>query len=217
MANHRRHVDARERRRQIISSLITRLPSRSLVRRLVTYHSSPPTMPSVVFLRAVNVGGANRCRPALLAKQLSRFSVVNIGAVGTFVVREDVSESTLRNAIARTLPFKCEIMICPAHEIIKLASKDPFVRQPSGPNITRFVNVLAKPLRKPPSLPLNLPSDHDWLLKIIAIQGRLVLGLYRRQMKAISYLGKIEKLLGVSATTRNWNTIEKVVKILSQD
>jgi hypothetical protein len=36
-------------------------------------------------------------------------------------------------------------------------------------------------------------------------------------MKAISYLGKIEKLLGVAATTRNWNTILKVVQILSED
>jgi hypothetical protein len=45
-------------------------------------------MSSVVFLRAVNVGGANRCRPAELAKQLAKFSVVNIGAVGTFLVRE---------------------------------------------------------------------------------------------------------------------------------
>jgi len=34
-------------------------------------------------------------------------------------------------------------------------------------------------------------------------------------MKAISYLGKIEKKFGVAATTRNWNTIEKVVKVLS--
>ncbi len=79
-------------------------------------------MSSVVFLRAVNVGGTNLCRPALLAKQFSRFGVVNIGAVGTFVVREDVSESTLRAAIGKKLPFKCEIMICPARDIIKLAS-----------------------------------------------------------------------------------------------
>jgi uncharacterized protein (DUF1697 family) len=197
-------------------------------------------MPSVVFLRAVNVGGTNRCRPALIAKQLARFGVVNIGAVGTFVVREDVSESALRAAIAKKLPFKCEIMICPARDIIKLvrqwtdspwrASKDPFSHEPpvrpktrrgelgpSGPEITRFVNVLHKRLRALPPLPLSLPSDDDWLLKIIAIQGRFVLGLYRREMKAISYLGKIEKLLGVPATTRNWNTIEKVATILRQD
>jgi uncharacterized protein (DUF1697 family) len=152
-----------------------------------------------------------------------------------------VSESALRAAIARKLPFKCEIMICPARDIVKLTSKDPFSRQPSGPNITRFVSVLAKRLRggirsdlqqtsaaspartiKPqtsqlPPLPLSLPSDDDWLVKIIAIQDRFVLGLYRRQMKAITYLGKIEKRLGVPATTRNWNTIEKIVKILRQD
>ena len=171
-------------------------------------------MPSVVFLRAINVGGANLCRPAVLAKQLGKFGVVNIGAVGTFVVRENVGESILRAAIAKKLPFKCEIMIVHARDLIKVASKDPFSRQPSGPDITRFVSVLHKrPARMPP-LPLNLPSDREWLLKIVAIPNRFVLGLYRRQMKAISYLGKIEKLLGVPATTRSWSTIEKVLKIL---
>jgi uncharacterized protein (DUF1697 family) len=170
-----------------------------------------------VFLRAVNVGGANRCRPAELAKQLAKFGVVNIGAVGTFVVRKNVSESALRAAFARKLPFKCEIMICPARDIIKLTSKNPFARQPSDPNITRFVNVLAKRLPARPALPLSLPSDKDWLLKIIAIEDRFVLGLYRRQMKAISYLGKIEKKFGVAATTRNWNTIEKIAGILREN
>ncbi len=191
-------------------------------------------MSSVVFLRAVNVGGANRCRPAMIAKQLARFGVINIGAVGTFVVRENVSESVLRQAIAKKLPFKCEIMICPARDINKLTSDDPFKGQAAGPDVTRFVNVLAKPIRyvrsnsnqtstiKPqtsqlPPLPLSLPSEDNWLLKIIAIQDRFILGLYRREMKAIGYLGKIEKLFGVRATTRNWNTIEKVVKVLGQD
>src|SRR5439155_3872826 len=171
----------------------------------------------VVFLRGVNVGKANRCQPALIAKQLAKFGVVNIGAVGTFVARENVSESVLRAAIAKKLLFKCEIMICPARDVIKLASRDPFEGQPSGPNITRFVSVLAKRLRALPPLPLSLPSDDDWLLKIIAIQGRFVLGLYYRQMKAISYLGKIEKQFGVATTTRSWNTIEKVVKILEEN
>ena len=174
-------------------------------------------MASVVFLRAVNVGGTNRCRPAELVKQLKKFDLVNIGAVGTFVARKNVSESVLRAALARKLPFKCEIMICPAKAIVDLVRRDPFARQPSGPTITRFVNVLHKPLRKRPSIPLCLPSDDKWLLKIIAIQDRFVLGLYQRVMKAISYLGKIEQLLGVPATNRNWNTIQKVAEILTQD
>ncbi len=101
-------------------------------------------MRRVVFLRGVNVGGTNLCRPALIAKQLSRFGVINIGAVGTFVVRENVSESALRDAIAKKLPFKCEIMVCPARDIIELISTDPFAEHASGPDITRFVNVLEK-------------------------------------------------------------------------
>ena len=105
-------------------------------------------------------------------------------------------------------------MICPARDIIKLTSKDPFSRQPSGPDITRFVSVLPKRPRALPSLPLSLPSEDGWLLKIITIQNQFVLGIYRRQMKAIGYLGKIEKILGAPGTVRNWNTIQKIAEIL---
>jgi len=174
-------------------------------------------MQRVVFLRGVNVGKANRCQPAVIANQLSRLGVINIGAVGTFVVRKNVSESALRAAFAKKLPFKCEIMICPARDIIKLASNDPFAGQPSGPDITRFVSVAAKRIGTPPALPLNLPSEEEWLLRVFAIRERFVVGLYRRQMKTIGYLGKIEKLLGVPATTRNWNTIEKVAEVLRKN
>jgi uncharacterized protein (DUF1697 family) len=171
-------------------------------------------MSHVVFLRAVNVGTTNRCRPALIAKELAKFGVVNIGAVGTFVVRKNVTESVLRAAIAKQLPFKCEIMICPAGDILNLVRQDPFSGQPGGPDITRFVSIAAKRIPAPPTLPFNLPSDDDWMLKITSIQDRFVLGLYRREMKAISYLGKVEKQFGVATTTRSWNTIQKVAQIL---
>lgn len=173
----------------------------------------------VVFLRGINVGGANVCRPAVLANELSEFGMVNIGAVGTFVVRADVKESILRSRIAAHLAdafaIKCEIIICPARDITKLLASNPFARQPSGPDITRFVSILGKRPAETLKTPFQLPDQGEWLLKIIAIRGRFVIGLYRRQMKAISYLGKVEKLLGAPATTRNWNTIEKIEKLLA--
>ncbi len=33
-------------------------------------------------------------------------------------------------------------------------------------------------------------------------------------MKTIGYLGRIDKLFGAPATTRNWNTIVAIVRIL---
>ncbi len=38
--------------------------------------------------------------------------------------------------------------------------------------------------------------------------------MYRRHMKTIGYLGQIDRLCGVPATTRNWNTIVAIVRIL---
>jgi uncharacterized protein (DUF1697 family) len=171
-------------------------------------------MASVVFLRGINVGGANLCKPAQIARELKKFDIVNIGAVGTFVVRKNVADSTLRAAFAKKLPFKCEIMICPANAIVDLAKRNPFARQPAGEDITRFVSVLHERPRKLPVLPLTLPDEKDWLFRIVAIPNRFVLGIYRRQMKAIGFLGKIEKILGMPATTRSWNTLEKVVQVL---
>jgi uncharacterized protein (DUF1697 family) len=171
----------------------------------------------VVFLRAVNVGGANRCQPALIAKELAKFGVVNIGAVGTFVVREDVSESVLRAAIAKKLPFKCEIMICPAKEIVALAKENP-LKGETGNDIDAHVTILAKRSTKLPKLPIYAPSKDKWEIKISRVVETAVLSLRRRIENGRLYPNQIiEKLFGIPATTRTWNTIEKVAKILRPD
>jgi uncharacterized protein (DUF1697 family) len=105
-------------------------------------------------------------------------------------------------------------MICPAREIVRLVATDPFAGQPSGPDVVWFVSILAKKLRILEPLPLIFPSTGEWSAKVIAIRGQFALGLYRRHMKAIGYLGKIEKHLGVPGTIRSWNTIRKVAEVI---
>lgn len=173
-------------------------------------------MTQVVFLRGVNVGGHKTFQPSVLAKQLKDCDVVNIGAAGTFVVRNPISQANLRAELLRRLPFEAEIMICSGREIIKAAAGNPFVGQPSGSDIVRFVSVLAKRPRSLPDLPVSLPAD-KWLLRLIAIQDRFAFGLYRRHMRAISYLSQLEKRMGMPVTTRNWNTITSIIKVLQRD
>ena len=74
--------------------------------------------------------------------------------------------------------------------------------------------AVAKKLSSLPPLPLSLTSDNVWLLKIIGIEDRFVLGSKAGQMKAISYLSKIENLIGVLATTRNLEHDQKGVMVL---
>jgi uncharacterized protein (DUF1697 family) len=171
-------------------------------------------MALVVFLRGVNVGGHKTFRPTTLARQLKHLDVVNIGAAGTFVVRQPVSRARLRTELTRRLPFDAEIMICQGREIVRLMLHDPFGHQPVRPDIVRFVSILSRRPRSEPSLPVRLPPSGTWLLRILARQDRFVFGVYRRHMKAISYLGTVDRLFGVPVTTRNWNTITGIAQVL---
>lgn len=172
-------------------------------------------MALVVLLKGVNVGGHRTFRPTALARGLSRFDVVNVGAAGTFVVRKPVGRTALRAEIARRVPFQVEIMICRGAEVARLASGDPFAGQRSGRDIVRFVSVLAKRRQPLSPVPLDLPTGGGrWSLRVLAHHDRFVTGLYRREMKAIGYLSQLEKVFGVSLTTRNWNTILDVARIL---
>jgi len=171
-------------------------------------------MALVVFLRGVNVGGHRTFRPSILARELSGYDVLNVGAAGTFVVRKPGSRAKFRTALLRKLPFEAEIVLCEGRDLLRLEMENPFGTQPSPPDVVRFVSILSKAGSVRASLPVTFPSDGEWLVRVIASEGQFVFGVYRRHMKTIGYLGQIDKLYGVPATTRNWNTIIAIMRIL---
>ncbi len=171
-------------------------------------------MALVVFLRGVNVGGHKTFRPAVLAKQLQHLDAVNIGAAGTFVIRRPITREKLRAEIANGLPFDAEVMICDGRDIGKLVAQDPFAGLLDGPDIVPFVSVMARRPRSAPPTPIVFPPTGQWMLKVAASENQFVFGMYRRHMKAVGYLGKLDKLFGCTVTTRNWNTILAIAKVL---
>ncbi len=172
-------------------------------------------MALVVFLRGVNVGGHKAFLPSALAKELADFDVVNVGAAGTFVVRKRISQAMLRAELLRRLPFKAELMISRSQDVIDLVSDEPFADDPSEKDVSRFVSVLAKRPRTLPPLPISRPAGDKWQVKVIAVSGRFAFSVYRRLGRAFVYPNEVvEKGLGVSATTRNWNTISAIREIL---
>jgi uncharacterized protein (DUF1697 family) len=171
-------------------------------------------MALVVFLRGVNVGGHRTFRPSVLARELSDYGVVNVGAAGTFVVRKPGPRAKFRAELLRKLPFEAEVVLCDGRDLIGLEMENPFGTEPSRPDIVRFVSILSKAGRGLASIPCALPPGGEWFVRVIGSKNRFVFGMYRRHMKTIGYLGQIDKLFGVPATTRNWNTIIAIVRIL---
>ena len=168
-------------------------------------------MALVVFLRGVNVGGHRTFRPAQLAAQLKHLDCVNIGAAGTFVIRKRVPLQKLRAELARRLPFETAVMICHGEGIARLMSVYGEAR--AARDVVRFVSVLPnKTIRL--TKPITLPDRGKWLVRVVGQHERFIVGEYRRDMKTIGYLGKLDKLIGVPVTTRNWNTINQIRKVL---
>lgn len=171
-------------------------------------------MALVVFLRGVNVGGHRTFRPSILARELSDYGVVNVGAAGTFVVRKPGPRAKFRAELLRKLPFEAEVVLCEGRDLIRLEMENPFGSEPSRPEMVRFVSILSKANRGVASIPCTLPPSGEWFVRVMASKNRFVFGVYRRHMKTIGYLGQIDKLFGVPATTRNWNTITAIARIL---
>src|SRR2546429_2999554 len=101
-------------------------------------------MALVVFLRGVNVGGHRTFRPSILARSLSGYGVVNVGAAGTFVVRKPGSKTKFRAALLRKLPFEAEVVLCDGRDLIRLEIENPFGAELVRRDIVRFVSILSK-------------------------------------------------------------------------
>jgi uncharacterized protein (DUF1697 family) len=120
----------------------------------------------------------------------------------------------LRTELAGRLPFQAEMMICGDRELLDLAADDPFPEDPAD-GVTRYVSVHVKRLATLPVLPLLRPEGDDWQVKVLDVSGRFVLSFHRRMGRDLLYPGQVvDKHFGVSSTTRNWNTIVAVCKIL---
>jgi uncharacterized protein (DUF1697 family) len=171
----------------------------------------------VVLLRGINVGGHRTFRPSTLAAQLKHLDAVNIGATGTFVIRQPITRAELRAELARRLPFEVEIVICRGREIVGLLSRNPYAGRRLASDIVRFVSVLSRRPRSTPSMPMRFPSSGPWLMKILAREKRFVFGVYRRHMKVIGYLGALDRVFGAPLITRNWNTITIIAKVLASE
>jgi len=119
-----------------------------------------------------------------------------------------------RAQLLRKLPTETEVMLCDGRDLLRLETKNPFGAEPPSSDVVRFVSILSKADRGLASVPCTLPPCGEWFVRIIASKNRFVFGVYRRHLKTIGYLGQIDKLFGVPATTRNWNTVIAIVRIL---
>lgn len=169
----------------------------------------------VVFLRAANVGGRNVFRPARLAAELEPLGVVNVGAAGTFVVRGKASPARIRREILARLPFEPALVVVPASQVLELVRSRPFEGVRFSKGRRGWVAILEGPPRSPARLPIVVPEGKQWSVRFEQLVGRFALGLWRRPTRGFVFPSNVvEKAVGTRSTTRWWETLERVARLL---
>ncbi len=120
-----------------------------------------------------------------------------------------------RRSATPRLPAAAEVIICPGRGLTDLARRDALAGEPDGEEVQRSISVLAARPRTLPPLPLSRPNEDAWRVRILEVAGRYAVSVWRRLGQRLLYPNEVvEKTLGVSATTRNWNTLCAICAIL---
>lgn len=168
-------------------------------------------MPTIVLLRGANVG-TKRFSPKAVEQELSDLRITSIGAAGTFVVRKHAAATTLTKRFEKTLPFEPELLFFERSEFLKAVELGRTLPIPE--NAIRFATALAKQVPTP-DLPIEAPDGSPWALRLDAMEGKIIVGVRRRFSETGVYPNEVvEKSFQVRATTRDWNTMEKIAKLL---
>jgi len=167
----------------------------------------------IAFLRGINVGGHKIVKKEALERIFTSF---NFKRVRTLLASGNVlfeapprDEAALAEKIeaglAKSLGFEVSVMLRSRDHLEKLAKADPFKKHKVGGDVKRYVCFLSDVPEAPPPFP-KPPAGERW--EILSLKGR---ELFVAAAKGFP-TRFVEKDLGVTVTTRNWNTVLKALQ-----
>lgn len=175
----------------------------------------------IALLRGINVGGNKKIKMEALRKQLATLGFENIKTVlaSGNVVFDAKTKSTaklvkqIEELIEKEYGFGVPTIIVPALEMEELKKSEPF----KDIEVTKETRLYVSFLPEKPDTDLILPYKvEDSTYEILAIYGRVIASVLILQGNArtIDAMAVLDKEFGKNITTRNWNTVEKILKLL---
>lgn len=174
----------------------------------------------IAFLRGINVGGRRLIKMSALAEILESAGFKNVRtyiASGN-VIFDSASENkiTLTRKIEKTLKgalgYEVTIVLRTLAEVASLVGGDRFKNRPQGKDVMQFVVLLAEEPKNQTKIPMVSPTEN---FEVFEVSHGAAFILARR--KKTGWFGFpnnfIEKHFAVAATTRNWSTLQKIVKV----
>jgi uncharacterized protein (DUF1697 family) len=172
----------------------------------------------VAFLRGINVGGKKLIKMEALRRVVESVGLKN---VRTFIASGNVlfeTSQTNRAALTRKIEKKLltafghdvPVVLQTIDELKDLLRTGPFKKIKPGADVMLCVTLLVAEPKGSPKLPLKSTIEN---LEVLAIKNHAAFILCRRKKNgSFSFPNNFfEKEFGVVATTRQWNTIIRIV------
>lgn len=183
-------------------------------------HSKKITERYVAFLRGINVGGHHKVPMSDLKKELEKLGFKNIitllnsGNVLFDAISNDIEklEKTITTHLEKSFGFPIPTIIRKSEMIIELFHNKPFKTIKVTKDIRLYVSFLKE--NREPNLKLPwVSSDNSY--KIIDIKDKTICSFLDLSIsKTPKAMRELEQFFGKNITTRNWNTIDRIVKKL---
>lgn len=173
----------------------------------------------VAFLRGINVGGR---KPIKMAELSAAFVALNFQSIRTVLASGNVLFSAPKSAtdsLARAIESKIKsavghevgVIVRSIDEIRALADAEPFKKVKVTPNTRLYVTFLAEKPKTTLKIPWETKDKEFGIVRSTENELCSVVTLSPQHQTTEAML-ILEKEFGRKITTRNWNTIEKILK-----
>jgi uncharacterized protein (DUF1697 family) len=173
----------------------------------------------IAFLRGINVGGQRLIKMPELVRIFGAAQCKNVrtyqqaGNVifeSRTVNRKNLTKK-IEAALESDLGYRVPVVVRSVLELQKLIARDPFRRFTKSKDVMLLAVFLAKDAGSKPTLPFISTTEH---VEIFDVADGVAFCVARRKKNGWFGFpnGVVEKTLNVVATTRQWSTVQKVVK-----
>jgi uncharacterized protein (DUF1697 family) len=173
----------------------------------------------IAFLRGINVGGHHKVPMASLREVLNELNCKNVKTLlnsGNIVFdtsEKDIQsfEDKIENLLTKSFGFPIPVILKKKTEILQLVDKNPFKNVIVSKDTRLYVSFL----KHYPESTLALPyTSKDNAFRILSLENKTIISILDLSVsKTIKAMDDLEKHFGKQITTRNWNTIEKIVQV----
>lgn len=174
----------------------------------------------IIFLRGINVGGHHKVPMAELKKELKQLGFENIITIlnsGNIILdakvdSSEVLEKTIETHIENHFGFPIPTIVRKADEIEALHQSNPFEGMELTKTIRWYISFLKNEVEGDVVLPW-VSANKSY--QILEKRGKDILSCLDISVtKTPKAMKALEEFYGKNITTRNWNTINRIMKKL---